>query len=181
MFLLSTLSADTSRLLTDLYMVVLGAGLGMVLQVLILAVQNAVPRHDLGVATAGTTFFRSLGGAIGTAAFGALLANRLGHELATRLRGVPGAGRLDPNSLRGNAAQVAGLPPQIHHAVTQAVASSVDLVFLAAVPLALLGFLIVLTLKELPLRETPNVGADPSDGAPIKLVALDPESQPTRA
>jgi len=121
MFLLSTLSADTSRLLTDLYMVVLGAGLGMVLQVLILAVQNAVPRHDLGVATAGTTFSRSLGGAIGTAAFGALLANRLGHELATRLRGVPGAGRLDPNSLRGNAAQVAGLPPQIHHAVTQAV------------------------------------------------------------
>ncbi len=183
MLLLSTMSADTSRLSTDLYMVVLGAGLGMVLQVLILAVQNAVPRPDLGVATAGTTFFRSLGGAVGTAAFGALLANRLGHELATRLRGVPGAGRIDPSSLRGNAAQVARLPPQIHHAVTQAVASSVDVVFLAAVPLAALGFLLVLTLKELPLRETPNVGATPSEGAPIEPIVRDPSSQPqpTRA
>jgi len=63
------------------------------------------------------------------------------------------------------------------------VASSVDLVFLAAVPLAVLGFLLVLTLKELPLRETPNVGADPSDGAPIERIARDPEPQPqpTRA
>ncbi|MGI8412430.1 MAG: MDR family MFS transporter [Solirubrobacteraceae bacterium] len=177
MYLLSTLSADTSRLLTDVYMVVLGAGLGMVLQVLILAVQNAVPRRDLGVATAGTTFFRSLGGAIGTAAFGALLANRLGHELTMRLRGVAGAGRIDPNSLRGNAAQVAHLPPQIHHAVTQAVASSVDVVFLAAVPLAVIGFLIVLALKEQPLRETSNVGGDP--GGPALSEPSAPEAQPT--
>ncbi len=166
MYLLSTLGADTSRLRTDLYMVVLGAGLGMVLQVLILAVQNAVPRGELGVATAATTFFRSLGGAVGTAALGALLANRLGHELTARLHGVPGAGRIDPNSLRGNAAQVASLPPAIRHAVTQAVAGSVDVVFLAAVPPAVLGFLIVLTLRELPLRETPNIGADLVAAAP---------------
>lgn len=183
MFLLSTLSADTSRLLTDLYMVVLGAGLGMVLQVLILVVQNAVPRQDLGVATAGVTFFRSLGGAVGTAAFGALLANRLGHELALKLRGVPGAGQIDPNSLRGNAAQVARLRPSVHHAVTQAVASSVDEIFLAAVPLAVIGFLIVLTLKELPLRETPNIGADQGESFSSDSRARDPGArpQPTRA
>ena len=165
MFLLSTLSANISRLLTDAYMVVLGAGLGMVLQVLILAVQNSVPRRDLGVATAGTTFFRSLGGATGTAAFGALLANRLGHELTARLHGVPGAARINPSTLQGNAAQVASLPPQVHHAVIQAVASSVDLVFLAAVPLGVLGFLIVLMLREVPLRESANLGAGADEGA----------------
>ncbi|MGI8428315.1 MAG: hypothetical protein ACR2OB_03210 [Solirubrobacteraceae bacterium] len=94
-----------------------------------------------------------------------------------RLRGVPGAGRIDPNSLRGNAAQVAGLPPQIHHAVTQAVASSVDVVFLAAVPLAVLAFLIVLALKEQPLRETPNVGGGPGVEAPTEYSESEP--QPT--
>src|SRR6185312_1769492 len=89
MFLLSRLAVSTPIWLAALYMLVLGLGLGMVMQVLVLAAQNAVPFEMLGVATSGSTLFRQVGGSIGVSLFGAIFANRLATELAARLpRGV---------------------------------------------------------------------------------------------
>jgi MFS family permease len=93
-FLLSRLAVSTPIWLGALYMLVLGLGLGMVMQVLVLAAQNAVPYEMLGVATSGATLFRQIGGAIGVSIFGAIFANRLSAELAARLPGgvhVPAA------------------------------------------------------------------------------------------
>src|SRR5256714_14187774 len=85
MILLSRLGVSTSGWVAALYMVVLGLGLGMVMQVLVLAVQNAVDYQYLGVATSGSTLFRQVGGSIGVALFGAIFTNQLASELATRL------------------------------------------------------------------------------------------------
>jgi MFS family permease len=93
-FLLSRLAVSTPIWLGALYMLVLGLGLGMVMQVLVLAAQNAVPYEMLGVATSGATLFRQIGGAIGVSIFGAIFADRLSAELAARLPGgvhVPAA------------------------------------------------------------------------------------------
>ncbi|MBI6045934.1 MFS transporter, partial [Clostridium perfringens] len=79
------LDVDTSLAVAGVYMFVLGAGLGMVMQVLVLAVQNAVEHRDLGTATSAATFFRSMGGALGVAVFGAILSDRLGTHIPERL------------------------------------------------------------------------------------------------
>jgi hypothetical protein len=79
MFLLSLMDAQTTRVTASIYMAVLGIGIGLVMQVLILAVQNSVPQRDLGIATSAASLFRSLGGAFGTAMFGAILRSRLDH------------------------------------------------------------------------------------------------------
>ena len=84
-FLLSRLAVSTPIWLAAIYMLVLGLGLGMVMQVLVLAAQNAVPYEMLGVATSGSTLFRQIGGSIGVSIFGAIFANRLATELADRL------------------------------------------------------------------------------------------------
>ena len=89
MLLLSRLDVGTSMALADLYMLVLGLGLGFVMQVLVLAVQNAVDYENLGVATSTATLFRSMGGAIGVPIFGAIFAN----QLASELRATAAAGR----------------------------------------------------------------------------------------
>ncbi len=91
MFLLSRLDAGTSVLYAAVAMFVMGLGLGLVMQVLVLAVQNAVDYAELGVATSGATLFRSMGGSLGTAVLGAIFTNRLTHELAGLARR---AGRL---------------------------------------------------------------------------------------
>src|SRR5439155_12869666 len=90
LYLLSTLHVGTAHVVSSAYMAILGAGLGMIIQVMVLAVQNSVPHSDLGTATATETFTRSMGGAFGVAAFGAILSNRLAANLAHSL---PGAGR----------------------------------------------------------------------------------------
>lgn len=83
---MSRLSVDTSLWLAGVFMFITGAGIGMVMQVLVLATQNAVPHADLGVATSGATFFRSLGGAMGVAVFGALLTHRLRDTIPAQLK-----------------------------------------------------------------------------------------------
>jgi predicted MFS family arabinose efflux permease len=84
-YLLSRLTVDTPGWLYSIYFFVVGAGLGLVMQVLVLAVQNAVDFRDMGVATSSSQFFRSMGGTVGTAVFGSILSNRLAHNLAERL------------------------------------------------------------------------------------------------
>src|SRR6202023_3277388 len=90
LLLLSTMNAQTGRLEASAYMFILGLGLGLVMQVLVLAVQNAVDYHDLGVATSGATLFRSIGGSVGTAVLGSIFSNRLSAELASALPRLAG-------------------------------------------------------------------------------------------
>ena len=152
-FLLSTIDPHTSRLVISLYMAVLGAGLGCVMQVLIIAVQNAVAHRDLGVATSSVTFLRSMGSSFGVAIFGAIFANQLAGNL---LRDLPPAalrrGLINPASLQGNPAALQHLPPAIHTGLIDAVSQSLHVVFLAAVPVLLLSFVLTLLLREIPLR-----------------------------
>ena len=146
--LLSRMGTDTSTLSASLRLLVLGLGLGLVMQVLILAVQNAVDYRDLGAATSGATLFRTIGGAVGTAAFGAIFSNRLSSELAGA---VPAAGRqqgrLSPD-------QLAHLPAAAHHAYVHAFTTALDAVFAVAAGVAVLGFVLSLLLPDRRLRDT---------------------------
>jgi EmrB/QacA subfamily drug resistance transporter len=168
MYLLSTMDAGTGRLESSLHMFVFGVGIGMVMQVLILAIQNSVPYADLGVATSAANFFRSLGGAFGVAVFGAALTARLNTELARYL--PPSALEQvgdDPAALVSSPAQIRALPDELRSGIIQAMANSIDDVFLLAVPLLVVGFVLALFLRELPLRETVHVGrAEVSGAAP---------------
>jgi Na+/melibiose symporter-like transporter len=100
MGLLSRLDTGTSTLYGIVAMFVMGLGLGLVMQVLVLAVQNAVDYAELGVATSGATLFRSMGGSLGTAVLGAIFSNRLTHELAGSPAAQVGAGTIDPSALQ---------------------------------------------------------------------------------
>ncbi|WP_255305885.1 MFS transporter [Streptomyces sp. Wb2n-11] len=147
MWLLSRLEADTSRLHYSVWMAVLGTGIGLVMPVLILAVQNSVPPADLGTATSANNYFRQIGGSVGAAVFGTLFANRLGDALAERL--PAGTGLPDP----------AGITPQLVHAMEPALrdayigayAEAMPRIFLYLVPVLVLGLLIACFLKEKPL------------------------------
>jgi EmrB/QacA subfamily drug resistance transporter len=153
MFLLSTIDAHTSRTVISLYMVVLGAGLGCVMQVLVIAVQNAVEYRDLGVATSSATFLRSIGSSFGVAIFGAIFSNQLATNLTRNLpAAVLRSGAINPSSLQGNPAALQHLPPLIHMGLIDAVAQSLHVVFLAAVPVLAVGFLLSLLLREVPLQ-----------------------------
>ncbi len=154
--LMSRLSVDTSLWLAGVYMFITGAGIGMVMQVLVLATQNAVPHADLGVATSGATFFRSLGGAMGVAVFGALLTHRLRDTIPAQLKaaGVSADQMPAGSATQGSPEQIAALPEPIHLAVTTGFAEALQTTFLAAVPFAILGFVIMLFLRETPLRQT---------------------------
>ena len=126
-FLMSHIGVATSEAAIASFMVVFGLGLGLVMQVLVVSVQNAVSYEELGTATSGVTFFRMIGGSFGTAVFGAIFANLLVGNLATQLAkhgvsSIPGgaAGQID------NPALIAKLPPAIHHAVSVAIADTID-------------------------------------------------------
>ncbi|MFI5617529.1 DHA2 family efflux MFS transporter permease subunit [Streptomyces sp. NPDC051567] len=131
---------------------VFGTGLGLVMQVLVLVVQNAVSYADLGVATSGATFFRSIGGSFGVAIFGTLFTDRLDEKLSTALAGVP----LPPGAaiarLEADPRALAELPAVLRPRVLDAYASSITDVFLYAVPLVLVAFVVAWFLKEDKLR-----------------------------
>jgi EmrB/QacA subfamily drug resistance transporter len=142
MYLLSTLDTGSSRLESGAYMVLLGAGIGMTIQVLVLAVQNEAPVEDLGVATSTVTFFRTVGGSVGVALFGALFSSRLGDML----------GGSSPDGLTPET--IGRLPEAQRAQMAGAFAESITMVFRYAVPLLVLGFLLSLLLKNTPLRAT---------------------------
>lgn len=173
LFLLSRLETESSLVTAGLYMAVVGLGVGLVMQVLVLAVQNAVDRRDLGSATSASTFFRSMGGAVGVAVFGALLSHRLRELLPDLLvrAGAPRSGG-DPARLLGTPDAIHQLPPPVRDAVVEAFAESLQSVFLAAVPFALAGFVVVLFLPQLRLRSATDAPVAVVDGA--GGVSLDP-------
>ena len=153
MFLLSMLGVATGTLASSFYMFVLGVGIGGVLQVLVIAVQNVVPYSDLGAATSGATFFRSIGGSFGTAVFGAIFSAQLTGNLRHYLAGLS-----LPAGFNGTAgsspAALAKLPPKVHLGYQEAFAASLHTVFLVAVPIAAVAFGLTWLLKEVPLRQT---------------------------
>ncbi|MEY2406149.1 MAG: hypothetical protein QOG39_1065 [Acidimicrobiaceae bacterium] len=163
--LFSTMSRATPAWTTTAYMFLFGIGMGMVSPVLVTAVQNAVDRTDLGVATSVNTFFRNLGGAFGVGIFGAILNNRLTSELAHHFAsGASAVG--DPKSLLQSPAAIKALPAATRTGVVESVQSSVTTVFLWAAPLAFTAFVAAWFLRELPLREHSSLSAgEAADGA----------------
>jgi EmrB/QacA subfamily drug resistance transporter len=154
MWLLSRTGVHTSYLSLSLAMVVLGIGMGMVMPVLVLAVQNAVDRRDLGTATSSTTFFRSIGGSFGVAIFGTIFSNRLAYWLPRELPRSVGLHAASASTLlHSSPARLRSLPPAVHAGLISAFAHSLHAVFLWAVPFGVLAFLVSLALREVPLRE----------------------------
>ncbi len=162
LYLLSRLDAATGFWIQAVSMFVLGLGIGLCMQVLTIIVQNTADYRDLGVATSGVTFFRTLGSSFGAAVFGTVYAN----VLKGRLPAAIAEAGLDP-------AAAAGITPQALHAlpaaqsepIIAAYAHAIHVVFLAAVPVALVAFVLALFLKEVPLRDSSRAGAaDLGDG-----------------
>ncbi|MFJ6081049.1 MFS transporter [Streptomyces sp. NPDC092369] len=149
MWLLSRLEVDTSRLQYSIWMAVLGAGIGMVMPVLVLAVQNSVRPADLGTATSANNYFRQIGGSVGAAIFGTLFADRLADSLAERLSTRAGSALPDPESLTPQL--VHALPPALRDDYIAAYADAMPRIFLYLVPVLVLGLLIAFFLKEKPL------------------------------
>ncbi|MFZ0089365.1 MAG: MFS transporter [Solirubrobacteraceae bacterium] len=157
LWLLSTMDPHTTRLAASAYMFVLGLGLGLVMQVLVLAVQNAVDYKDLGVATSGATLFRSIGGSVGTAVLGSIFSNRLSAELASAL----------PRSAAGSVGTGAGLntaalkrlPAPLHADYLTAFTNALSTVFLVATGVAAVAFALSWALQQRPLRETIAAGS----------------------
>jgi MFS family permease len=155
MFLFSTMNEDTPRALSGLYMAIAGTGLGLTMQVMVMAMQNSMERRYLGVATSTVTFFRSVGGSCGVALFGAIFNGRLAVELAKTSVGNLIAGQ-SPRS-GGLFKLLATLAPAERHEVAAAFARALSISFLAAGPCLTAAFLLVILLQEKPLR-----GREPS-------------------
>jgi EmrB/QacA subfamily drug resistance transporter len=164
-FLLSTIDPQTPRWILSLYMVVLGLGLGCVMQVLVIAVQNAVEQRDLGVGTSSATFLRSMGASFGVAIFGAIFSNQLASNLKRNLPASALHSGINPASLEGNPAQLAHLPAAIHTGLINAVSESLHVVFLTAVPILVIAFFLTLLIKEIPLRT--KAQGIPAAGEPL--------------
>ncbi|MFL6261613.1 MAG: MDR family MFS transporter [Thermoanaerobaculia bacterium] len=151
--LLSRISPGTGTLLTSAYILLLGVGLGLVMQVLVIAVQNAVDYRDLGVATSGATLFRLIGGSLGTAVLGAIFATRLTASLERLMPSGAGSGPL-PGAGRMSAEALANLPPALRAAYGMAFTDSLNTVFLVAAAVCAAGFAFTWLLPERPLRAT---------------------------
>jgi EmrB/QacA subfamily drug resistance transporter len=164
MWLLSRLEVDTPRLQYSIWMAILGAGIGMVMPVLVLAVQNSVRPADLGTATSANNYFRQIGGSVGAAIFGTLFAHRLSDALADRLPAHTGTGLPDPDSITPQL--VHSLPGALRDDYIRAYADAMPRIFLYLVPVLVLGLLIACFLKEKPLVSHNAPTADPAT-APV--------------
>ncbi|MFW0796818.1 MFS transporter [Gordonia sp. CPCC 205515] len=173
LFLLSTMDRSTSNGLTSLYLFILGVGLGMVMQVLVLAVQNAVEYRDLGTGTSGATFFRSIGSAVGVAVFGAVF----NSQLESHLSQSPPASAIGPCSaevLEASRVSLPSCPREVQFWFLDGFTDAFHVVFLVAVPIGLLAFALSWFLPEVELRtatSTPDPGE--SFGMPSERSSLE--------
>jgi predicted MFS family arabinose efflux permease len=161
LYLLSGMQADTSRVQSSIFMLVFGMGIGTLLHMLVLIVQNAVDHRELGVATSATAFFRSMGGTFGVAIYGAIFNARLFAALprllpADALVQVGG----DASRLLNSPAELRLLPPAVLDGIVQSVVLGTQSVFLWALVPVTVGFGLAWFLKEIPLRDTVHVAAD---------------------
>jgi hypothetical protein len=169
LILLSRLGAHTSLVIVGLDVLVFGAGLGLFIQVLTLVVQNAVPMREMGVATSSVTFFRSMGGAIGASALGAVLTARIAAEFRVFL---------PPAVLAGGGDKVAQLVqspsvvdalkrtnPALHEGIIQAYSHGIDRLFLVAIPVSVLSVIAALFIRQVNLRgSAPTPPSAPAEG-----------------
>jgi len=160
LLLISRMTAETSTLAASLYMALLGLGLGFVMQVLIIAVQNAVDYRELGVATSNAILFRFVGGSLGTALLGAVLATQLQTHAQQLMPGTAALDLISPQAL-------AGLSPAVRGAYIEAFVASLSTVFLVAAAISFFGLLAALLLPERPLRETVAAAAEADIGGEI--------------
>jgi EmrB/QacA subfamily drug resistance transporter len=152
MWLLSHLGLHTSHLTMSLYVIVLGAGMGMTMQIMVLATQNAVQGSLIGTATAAVTFFRSLGGAFGTSLFGAIFIGGLTHWIPVLVPGTAGSSLHVNQSFSMSPTQLHSYPPAVQQGILESFVRSLHTVFLVGVPLAAVTFVLAIFLKEVRLR-----------------------------
>ncbi|NUL06219.1 MFS transporter [Streptomyces lunaelactis] len=164
LFLLSTMDTGTSRLTSGLYMAVLGAGMGFLMQITMLVAQNSVELKDMGVASSGATLFRTLGSSFGVAIMGALFTGRVQDEMAAR-----GGSQITQGSAQLDAASLAKLPDQVREAYEFAVASGTHAAFLLGAAVAVIGFVAAFFVKEVPLRGAGPAPEDAPSGTPEKV------------
>jgi EmrB/QacA subfamily drug resistance transporter len=160
LLLLSGLDASSSRTTACVFVGIFGIGFGLVSQVLVLAIQNAVEPRDIGITTASANLFRALGGSVGVAVFGSIFASRLADSLP---RHLPAGTQVNADRLQASPAAIRALPTAVQDAIEHAAASSLHTVFLVATPFAALALITVLFLHELPLRnaQRPETPANP--------------------
>ncbi len=166
LYLLSLMGVHSSTFQDAASMLVLGMGIGGVMQVLVIIVQNGVPHSELGVATSGATFFRSIGGSFGTAIFGAIFSNVLVGNLSEHLRGIPLPTGF--SSADATPALLGRLPAVIRDGFVAGYAESIQTVFLVAVPIAALAFLATWLIPQVELKRwtPPQAPAEPNPPAP---------------
>jgi EmrB/QacA subfamily drug resistance transporter len=157
LLLLHQLDGSTPTWVMSMYFLVFGLGLGLVMQVLVLAVQNSVGYEDLGAGTSGATFFRSIGASFGVSVFGTIFTNQLDGKLTSALRGVTLPAGFRADQLQADPTGIAKLPEAVKSPVLHAYSASITTVFLWAVPVALAGFVLAWFLKEQPLRGSVTV------------------------
>lgn len=164
---MSTAQVSTPYWQIAVYAVVIGGGLGLCMQTIVIAVQNAVEFKDLGIATSSNTFFRSLGGAFGTAIFGTILSDRITENLRGQLGGGA-ANTIDPgliDSLTTNTAVIATLPAQVQANVLEAFSGAFQSVFISAFPVVAIAFFFALALEEKPLQDSASHASARQDAA----------------
>jgi MFS family permease len=160
--LMTTLGIDTPYWQIAIFAAMVGMGLGLTMQTMVIALQNSIDFKDLGVATTSNTFFRSLGSVFGAAIFGSILANRLSHYLAkdfadlaaTNPTAVAGFDAAKLEGVTNNTSILADLPPVIQETVLQSFVNSFNIVFLVAAPVISIAIYCAFKLREVPLRTT---------------------------
>jgi EmrB/QacA subfamily drug resistance transporter len=171
--LMVTLTRETPFWQLSIFSILVGAGLGLSMQTIVIALQNSVDFKDMGVATSSNTFFRSLGSVFGTALFGSILTNRVAHYLqsgftelaATNPAAVSG---FDPEKLKqlsSNTSVLKDLPVVVQNTALDAFVNSFHVVFLAAAPVTALGIVFALMLREVPLRTNKDYAAAREEAA----------------
>ena len=173
LILMTRLQIDTPYWQIAIYSLLVGMGLGLSMQTIVIALQNSVDMRDMGVATSSNTFFRSLGAVFGTALFGSILTNRIGHYMQSGFtelaqKNPDAVAGFDPTKLKAltnNSALIKQLPVDIQQTVLQSFVNSFHFVFFTAAPVTLTGVLLALALKEVPLRTNEDYKKAKDDAA----------------
>lgn len=173
LILMSTLNENTSFGTLSIYSILIGAGLGLSMQTIVIALQNSVDFQDMGIATSSNTFFRSLGGAFGTAIFGTILSNRVAYYLQenfatlsqTNSKAVEGFDSTKLDVLTTNTSMIITLPPAIRDTVLHSFTQTFQVVFFAAAPVTFIGFILAFFLKEKPLQSSADHHAAKTEAA----------------
>ncbi|MET7308679.1 MDR family MFS transporter [Streptomyces sp. NPDC005571] len=173
LFLLSQMDTDTTRFTSGVYMAVLGAGMGFLMQITMLVAQNSVELKDMGVASSATTLFRTLGSSFGVAIMGALFTGRVQDEMAAR-----GGGTATAKSAQLDAASLAKLPDPVREAYQFAVSSGTHIAFMVGASVGVIALLAAVFVKEVPLRGAgPEAKAEADGEGPVDAVADAKQSQ----